>query len=527
MTSYDVTWDLAPGDATSLWHLLALRAAATGDAVAIRDEHGRSATFAEVAARVERVAAGLQASGIGPGSVVSWQLPTRIDTIVLSLALARLGAVQNPIIPLYREREVTAMVAQCRSQWLVTLPEFRGFDHAAMAAAVRAARGGQLGVLVLAGALPEGDPATLPPAPGGRDDIRWIYTTSGTTSAPKGVCHTDGTLIAGGVALADAIGATALDVGTVSFPYAHIGGPDMLVASLVSGMSLVVMEVYEPTAAVELMRRTGTTITGGSTPHYALLLDEQRKDPGTPVVPTLRMVAGGGAPLPEQLFRDVLAEVGVPVLHAYGMTECPMITSARTDDSTEQLATTSGRPVRGCEIQVRGEDDTVLGAGEPGRVWLRGAMRFEHYLVDGEVVRPFDADGWLFTGDIGLVRPDGHLVLVGREKDLIIRKGESISPAEIEVVLAQHPAVADVAVIGLPDDRAGERICAVLVLREDVADLALAEVRAHCHDAGISPAKFPEEVVLVPEMPKTPTLKIRKQSLRDAVIGVSRGVVHA
>lgn len=527
MTSYDVTWDLVPDDATSLWHLLTLRAAATGDAVAIRDEHGHGATFAEVAARVERVAAGLQASGIGPGSVASWQLPTRIDTIVLSLALSRLGAVQNPIIPLYREREVTAMVEQCRSDWLITLPEFRGFDHAAMARQVRTATGERIEVLVLTGALPAGDPATLPPAPSGSDDVRWIYTTSGTTSAPKGVCHTDGTLIAGGVALADAVGATALDVGTVSFPYAHIGGPDMLIASLVSGMSLVVMEVYEPAAAVELMRRTGTTITGGSTPHYALLLDEQRKSPGTPVVPTLRMVAGGGAPMPEQLFRDVLTEVGVPVLHAYGMTECPMITSARMSDSVEQLATTSGRAVRGCEVQIRTEDDVVLGAGEAGRVWLRGAMRFEHYLVDGEVVRPFDADGWLFTGDIGLVRDDGHLVLVGREKDLIIRKGESISPAEIEVVLAQHPSVADVAVIGLPDDRAGERICAVLVLHEGAGHLALADVRAHCRESGISPAKFPEEVVIVAEMPKTPTLKIRKQSLRETVIGASRGVVHA
>ena len=515
--------EMAPNDAASLWSLLTLRAEATGGAVAVIDEFDRRMTFAEIAAAAERVAAGLLAHGIEPGATVSWQLPTRIDTIVLSLALSRLGVTQNPIIPLYRAREVTAMIEQCASDWLITVPEFRGFDHAAMAEEVRAARGDSLELLFVSDRLPEGDPATLPAAPLGRDEVRWIYTTSGTTSAPKGVCHTDGTLIAGGVALADAIGAQAGDVGTILFPYAHIGGPDQLIASLTSGMSLVVMEVYEPVAAVELMRRTGVTITGGSTPHYALLLEEQRKNPGTPVVPTLRMVTGGGAPMPEQLFRDVLAEVGLPILHAYGMTECPMITSARSSDSIEQLATTSGRPVLGCEVQIRSEEDEVLSSGEVGRVWLRGPMLFKEYRAGHEIVRPFDADGWMFTGDTGKLEADGHLVLVGREKDLIIRKGESISPIEIEEVLAKHPAVSDVAVIGLPDERSGERICAVLQLRDGATDVGVDEIRDYCRTAGISPAKFPETVVVVSEMPKTPTMKIRKQSLRQTVIAQSVG----
>ncbi|MGW0017119.1 class I adenylate-forming enzyme family protein [Rhodococcus sp. NPDC003382] len=510
--------DIAPNDAVSLWDLLALRAGSTGDAVALIDEHDRRMTFAEVVSVAERVAAGLLARGIDPGSTVSWQLPTRIETVVLSLALSRLGVTQNPIIPLYRAREVGAMVAQCESEWLITLAEFRGFDHGAMAEELRAASGDRLNLLIVSSELPDGDPATLPPAPVGRDEVRWIYTTSGTTSAPKGVCHTDGTLIAGGVSLADAIGATAEDVGTIFFPYAHIGGPDLLIASLTTGMSLALMEVYEPRAAVDLMRRAGVTITGGSTPHYAMLLEEQRKNPGARVVPSLRMLTGGGAPMPEKLFRDVLIEMGIPILHAYGMTECPMITSARMSDSIEQLATTSGRPVLGCEVQIRTEDDAVLPTGEVGRVWLRGPMLFKEYRADGEIIRPFDGDGWMFTGDTGKLESEGHLVLVGREKDLIIRKGESISPTEIEEVLAAHTAVADVAVIGLPDDRSGERICAVLQLHEGAADPDVDEVRAYCREAGISPAKFPEDVVIVSEMPKTPTMKIRKQHLRQAVI---------
>lgn len=505
-------------DARSIWALLTCRAEATPDATALIDEHGRRETFAGVHAAAERTAAGLLAQGIGPGTVVSWQLPTSIDAVVLSLALCRVGAVQNPIIPLYRVREVTAMVEQCASQWFVTVGEFRGFDHGRMAEEVRAAVSAPLRVLVLADGLPEGDPATLDPVVSGADEVRWIYTTSGTTSAPKGVCHTDGTLVAGGLGMAHALDVTQTDIGTILFPYAHIGGPDMLIASLSSGMALVLMEIYEPVAAVELMRRHRVTLTGGSTPHYSLLLQQQRKTPGVPVVPTLRMLAGGGAPMPEKLFREFLDEVGVPILHGYGMTESPMIASARPSDTIDQLATTSGRPVQDCEIQIRSESDEVLPDGTPGRVWLRGPILFKHYLSDGIAHRPFDADGWFFTGDIGMLGPEGHLTLVGREKDLIIRKGESISPSEIEDVIGKHPAVEDVAVIGLPDEIRGERICAVVQLADQETRIELDELREYCRNSGISPAKFPEQLEFIGELPKTPTMKIRKQNLRERIL---------
>jgi acyl-CoA synthetase (AMP-forming)/AMP-acid ligase II len=505
-------------DATSIWSLLTRRVDATPDAVALIDENDRRLRFAGVRAAAARTAAGLLAKGIEPGAVVSWQLPTSIDAVILSLALSRIGAVQNPIIPLYRGREVTAMVEQCASQWLVTVGEFRGYDHGRMAEEVRAAVSAPLQVMVLAGSLPEGDPAALAAVESGADEIRWIYTTSGTTSAPKGVCHTDSTLVAGGLGIADALAVTRADTGTILFPYAHIGGPDMLIASLSSGMALVLMAVYEPVAAVRLMRRHGVTLTGGSTPHYSLILQQQRKTPGVPVVPTLRMLTGGGAPMPEKLFHEVSTEIGVPILHGYGMTESPMIASARPVDTIDQLATTSGRPVLNCEIQIRSESDEVLPVGGTGRVWVRGPILFKHYIADGVIARPFDADGWFFTGDIGKLGIEGHLTLVGREKDLIIRKGESISPSEIEDVLGKHPAIEDVAVIGLPDEVRGERICAVVQLIDQGQSLELDELRDYCRASGISPAKFPEQLEFVPELPKTPTMKIRKQNLRERIL---------
>ncbi|MGM0930539.1 MAG: class I adenylate-forming enzyme family protein [Actinomycetota bacterium] len=500
-------------DATVLWSMLADRATASPHGTMLIDEHDRRLTFAETVLEAERVAAGLLALGIEPGATVSWQLPTRIDTIVLSLALSRLAVVQNPIIPIYRIREVGAMVRQCGAEWLITVDTFRGYDHRAMAVELGQSLDGKLRTLIIDGDLPTGDPATLPQPPHRGDQVRWIYTTSGTTSAPKGVCHTDASLIAGGVGLASALDVRADDVGTILFPYAHIGGPDMLITGLVAGIPIVLMEAFDPERAVPLLRRNGATLSGGGTAFYTMFLQEQRKNPGQPMVPSLRALTGGGAPMSEYVFHQVRDEMGIPVLHGYGMTECPMITQGSADDGPERLASTVGRPVRGCEVEIRDDDGAPLAAAVQGHVWVRGPMLLSHYLVDGEVVDPRD-DGWFATGDLGYLRPDKHLVLVGRSKDLIIRKGESISPMEIEEVIIQHPGVADAAVIGLADAVRGERICAVLQLHEGAVVPTAAELRSYCIDQGLAPFKAPEQVKVVEALPKTPTMKIRKQDLR-------------
>src|SRR5690625_1711609 len=179
------------------WGLLAHRAALTPDATMLVDDKGRSEPFAALLNEAERVAAGLLEIGVREGDTVSWQLPTRIETVVLSFALARIGATQNPIIPVYRSREVAAMVRQCDARWLITVEEFRGFAHGALARDLAHSSG--IEALVLGDTLPHGDPGTLPPPPRSGVEIRWIYTTSGTTSEPKGVCHSDFSLIAGGL----------------------------------------------------------------------------------------------------------------------------------------------------------------------------------------------------------------------------------------------------------------------------------------------------------------------------------------
>ncbi|MFD5424303.1 class I adenylate-forming enzyme family protein [Streptomyces sp. NPDC127084] len=494
----------------TLWELIDRRAALTPDRPVLIQED-RGLTFGELRDGCERVAAGLYGIGVRPGTVVAWQLPTRIETVLLAGALARIGAVQSPVIPFYRDREVGFALSASRADFFAVPGEWRGFDHTAMAR-----RLGARGVLDVyePGSLPDGDPAVLPPPPADGTDVRWIYWTSGTTSDPKGVLHTDRSLIAGGSCLAHALRLTAQDVGSVAFPFAHIGGADYLVMLLLYGFPAVLFEQFALPDALEAYRKHGVTTAGGSTAFYSMFLAEQRKQPDEPLIPTLRLLAGGGAPKPPELYHSVVREMGVQLTHGYGMTEVPMITMGAPDDTTEQLATTEGRPPEGMEIRI-----------VDGEVRLRGEAVCQGYLDPDQTAAVFDADGFLRTGDLGHLTDSGHLVLTGRLKDVIIRKGENISAKEIEDLLHAHPAVTDTAVIGLPDPERGERVCAVLEQPDGAAPLTLAEVTAYLRDAGLSVHKLPEQVEVVTALPRNETLrKVLKYKLRERFGGGGDGV---
>ncbi|WP_369378238.1 class I adenylate-forming enzyme family protein [Streptomyces sp. cg36] len=489
----------ALGAAPTLWELAARRAERTPDRpVLLQDD--RSLTFGGLRDRAERVAAGLYGMGVRPGTVVAWQLPTRIETVLLSFALARLGAVQSPVIPYYRDHEVGFALRESGADFFAVPGVWRGFDHTAMAR-----RLGAKGVFEAYERLPEGDPAVLPPPPSDGTAVRWIYWTSGTTSDPKGVLHTDRSLIAGGSCLAHALRLTADDVGSIAFPYAHIGGPDYTVMLLLYGFPAVLVEHFALPESLAAYRRHGVTVAGGSTAFYSMFLAEQRKRPGEPVLPTLRLLAGGGAPKPPELYHAVVREMGCALSHGYGMTEVPMITMGSPDDTPENLATTEGRPPEGMEIRI-----------VDGEVRLRGEAVCRGYLDPAQTAAAFDAEGFLITGDVGHLTASGHLVLTGRIKDIIIRKGENISAKEIEDLLHRHPGVADAAVIGLPDPERGERVCAVVEQRPGSEELTLAAVTRHLRAAGLSVHKLPEQLEVVGGLPRNEALrKVLKYKLRE------------
>jgi acyl-CoA synthetase (AMP-forming)/AMP-acid ligase II len=507
-------------ETATIWGLVEARAERSGDRAMLLDVDGGRMTFGEFAQAAQRVAAGLLAAGVQPGSTVTWQLPTRIDTVLVSMALARIGAVQNPVLHLYREREVGAVLRQSRPDFFVVPGVWRDRDFGAMAKTLAAELPTPPVVLELGDELPSGDVATLPDPPSDGTAMRWVYYTSGTTSEPKGAQHSDQTLMAGGRGLAAALDMSLDDIGSIAFPYSHIAGPDYLLMMLAAGFGAVLVEAFVPAEAVAAYRELGVTMCGGSTAFYQMFLAEQRKSPDAKVIPTLRIISGGGAAKPVELFYDVQREMGVRLVHGYGMTEIPMIAMGSPHDTDEQLATTEGKPVLGAEVRIVTEEGAVAGPDEEGEVRVRGPVVTLGYTDAAANAAAFDEDGWFRTGDLGVLRADGHLRLTGRLKDVIIRKGENISARELEEVLFAHPKVGDVAVIGLPDEERGELVCAVVEPPQEGDQrgeaLTFDEMVAACTAAGLMRQKIPERLEVVDRLPRNETLnKVLKYKLRE------------
>jgi acyl-CoA synthetase (AMP-forming)/AMP-acid ligase II len=245
------------------------------------------------------------------------------------------------------------------------------------------------------------------------------------------------------------------------------------------------------------------------------LLAEHQRLGGISPVPTLREISGGGAPKPPELYWRTKERLGAIIRHGYGMTECPMITCGARGDTDEQLACSDGAPVLGCEVLVVDADEQPVPAGVDGDILVRGPMLAKGYLRPEQTRESFRDDGFFRTGDRGLLRADGHLAITGRSKDLIIRKGENISPREVEDVLMTHPAVGAVAVIGLPDTERGERVCAVIEPAVGAAPITFSAVV----EPGLMTQKLPEQVELVDALPRNPTMKILKRVLIEQFSG--------
>ncbi|CAN5745555.1 cyclohexanecarboxylate-CoA ligase [soil metagenome] len=503
----------------TLWDLIEWRAIETPDARMAVDEHGRSMAFGEYRAAAERAAAGLSAAGVHADDVVSWVLPTWHESLVLAGALARLGAVQNPILPIYREREVGFVVDQAGSSLLVVPSAWRGFDFEAMARTLSDRGGGRPEVLVCDKSLPEGDPASLPEWSGSAevgDQVRWIFYTSGTTADPKGAQHTDANIIATARGMAACLGFGAEDRNGLAFPFTHIAGPVWLATSLLTGGTNIVMEAFDPVGTVEVLRREDVTMAGSGTAFHHAYLAAQRKTPDEPIFPALKNCPGGGAPKPPQLHYDVKAELGgAGILSGWGLTEAPILTMGRHDDPDEKLAHTEGRAMPGVELRVVTIDDREATPGEEGELRAKAPQMMKGYLDASLDADAFDDAGFFRTGDLGTVDSGGYVTISGRLKDVIIRHGENISAKEVEDLLYQHPKVGDVAVIGLPDPRTGERACAVVAAKEGAEPLGFAEMQEFLKGEGLRTQAIHEQLETVAAVPRNPTGKILKHVLQE------------
>ncbi len=510
--------------ATTYWSLVETAAEAHPDRVVLADDYGRQLSCAGLRDSALTCAAALAQRGIGAGTVVSWQLPSTLETMVVMAALTRLGAVQNPVLPIWRHSELRFVTTQLATEFLIVPGVWRNFDHTMLARQL-ADEGGDarpMSVVVIDHdepingglRLPAGDPGGLPEPPISGEDPRWIYYTSGTTAAPKGARHSDRSVIAGSAGVVGIVGASSSDVNPIAFPVSHIGGAAMLAGALHTGMRLVLFDAFDPVETPLAIAAHRPTLLGSATPFFVAFMAAQRAHGAEPLFPDLRGCVGGGAPITAELGYQVRQTFSVDgVANSWGLTEFPVATSQAPNGPAEVLDHTVGKPVAGVEVRVVDECERRVAPREEGELRLKGPQCFLGYVDASLNDNAFDADGWFRTGDLGRIDADGNVVVTGRIKDAIIRNAENISALEIEGALASHPGVADVAVIGVPDERTGERVCAVVVPHPGKA-VTLSSIFEHCQARGLSKHKTPERLEIVDTLPRNLTGKVLKNELR-------------
>ena len=487
-----------------------------------RREGGRQFSFADLAARADRMAEALRRLGVGWGDVVAWQLPNWFEAPALAVAIDRLGAVSLPILTIYREREMTFIARAAGARVLVVPGVVRGVDHRELAAAVRAQAPDLEHVLTVRAApgagmqaleaLEDAPARPLPPSPHGPDDVSMLFYTSGTTADPKGVLHTPSTLGALIHVHGRLHGTGDDDRSLLQFPITHVGGVTLFVQLQVTrGTCVVAMDAFDPELAVDLVERHRVTGAGG--PPAILQAMFAAKNFAPEKMRSVRSSGSGAADVSPELMRETAAKMGSTVYRSYGMTECPMFTSGCAADPETKRVETDGRPSPGCVARLVDDAGREVPRGAEGEIEAFGPQLAVGYL-DPAMNDAFTPDGFFRTGDLGVMDADGYVRITGRKKDVIIRKGENLSAKGIEDELASHPAVADVAVIGVPDAERGERVCACVVLRPGAGRVDLAAVRAFMEGRGVMRQKIPEQVELLDELPRNATGKVRKDVLR-------------
>jgi cyclohexanecarboxylate-CoA ligase len=504
----------------SLWRIIAERAGATPGKVMAIDASGRSLTYADYRDRCARVAAALAREGVGEGTRVSWMLPTRFEALITAGALSRLGAVQNPILPIYRHRETRFILHQTGAELFLVPGVFRDFDYPAMADECVADLPTR--IIVADPDLPEAGAEDLPPEPATDPTVtpRWIFYSSGTTADPKGAIHTDGSLAAANDGMQWSLRCGPDDHASVVFPITHVGGIVFLFNTLQTGVRLLLVETFDPGTTPDWLGEQGVTHAGSGTVFFLAYLAAQRRQPDHSVMPDVKVFNGGGAPKPPQLHFEMKAELGAPLVSGWGMTESPINTMTPLDATDEQLAYSEGRAVPGTELRVVALDGTTVpaGPGVEGELQVRGPQQCEGYVdaaLDADAFLDADDGGrrWFRTGDLGIVDDEGYVRITGRLKDIIIRKGENISAKEVEDLLYSLDGVADAAVIGLPDPASGERACAVVACKPG-ATVEFEQVVTHLKTAGLATHKIPEQLELVEALPRNPSGKVLKRELQ-------------
>ncbi len=500
---------------------------------ALRVETGelRRFTYRELARMADRIAVGLTRLGVGRNDIVACQLPNWWQFTLTYLACSRIGAVMNPLMHIFRERELSFMLQHGEAKVVIAPKVFRGFDFEKMITDLKpslphlqhvVAVGGQGAnsfEALLSGPEWENAPDAqdiLTRSRPGPDDVTQLIYTSGTTGEPKGVMHSANTVMSNIIPYAQRLHLDAEDVILMASPMAHqTGFMYGLMMPIMLKASAVLQDIWEPRKAIELIRNERVTFTMASTPFLtdlARTVGEEVKAGGTGV-PTLHTFLCAGAPIPGPLVEQARTALGARIVSAWGMSENGAVTLTLPEDPDTRPASTDGCPLPGVEVKVVDSDGQALPIGESGRLLLRACSNFGGYLKRPQL-NGTDAEDWLETGDLARIDAQGYIRITGRSKDVIIRGGENIPVVEIESLLYRHPAVAQAAIVAYPDERLGERACAVVVLKPGET-LDLPTLVDYLKAQKVALQYIPERLEILDAMPATPSGKIQKFKLRD------------
>jgi cyclohexanecarboxylate-CoA ligase len=507
--------------------------AAAGDKAAIityrmADGSRSELSYRELNEKVTRMAAGLAGLGVEKGDVVSCQLPNWWQMTALHLACVRIGAVLNPLMPIFREHELSFMLDMAESKVLVVPQTFRKFDHGAMAHALQPSLPKLQHVLVIGGQGEDGfervlleraweaetDTAALFQArrPSGDDVVQVLYT-SGTTGKPKGVMHTSNTLFSNIRPLAERLGLGEADTVFMPSPLAHqLGFLYGLMLPVYLKASVVLQDTWLPEEAASIIRAERPRLMLGSTPFLADIA-EQAIEHG-PDLQSLKLFLCAGAPIPSPLVEKAAKNLPTRILSAWGMTENGAVTTTLPEDDPERAVNTDGVPLPHVELKVTDMEGNTQPAGQEGPLYMRGASLFVGYFKQ-PALYGVDDEGWFPTGDLARLDEQGYVRITGRSKDVVIRGGENIPIVDIENTLYQHPKIQTLALVGKPDERLGERLCAYVTLKEGEESLTLEEVCAFLTERKVTRQYQPEFLEVLDELPRTPSGKIQKFKLRE------------
>ena len=497
----------------------AARAASDPDFVCMVDGEGQY-TFASLLEEATALAAALAARGLRAGDVIAFQVPNWREAAAINLAAAQGGWVVNPIVPIYRDAEVTMMLGDCRARAIFVPQVYRKVDYAAMARRCQAALPDLAHVFTVRGEgaddfaalVAEGRALGFTRPSVDPMGVKMVLYTSGTTGRPKGVLHSHVTLQRIVARSGEHWGLKAGEATLMPSPVTHVSGyANGLEAPLICGIRSVLMEAWNAAEALALIEQHQLVGTVAATP-FLVELAATARAAGTGI-PSFRFFACGGAAVPNDLIPAANAAFdNCKAFRVFGASEVPLVTFGWPHD--EHLAATTDGEVIDYTVRIVDNDDNDVPAGSEGEILARGPGMMMGYADAQQTAEAITSDGYFRTGDLGTLTADGAITITGRKKDLIIRGGENISAKEIEDVLHTHPAVKEASIVAMPHERLGEGVCAYIILSGEADAAALA---AHVGASGLAKQKIPERFEFVEDFPRTASGKVRKDQLRADV----------